>query len=123
MEMKRDLNYYLHLPYRVELYEDQVEGGYTVAIPELPGCLSCGETVDEAMANIQDAKKAWLTVAIEDGCNIPEPARTEDYSGQFKLRLPKSLHKKLAESAKREGISLNQYCVYLLSEQHAAHAV
>ncbi|MCI6085463.1 MAG: type II toxin-antitoxin system HicB family antitoxin [Selenomonas sp.] len=36
--------------------------------------------------------------------------------------MPKSLHKKLAERAKREGISLNQYCVYLLSEHHALHA-
>lgn len=120
--MMKDIEYYLHLPYRVELYEDDVEGGYTIAIPELPGCLSCGETVDEAMENIRDAKKAWLSAALEGGIAIPEPARTEDYSGQFKLRLPKSLHKKLAERAKREGISLNQYCVYLLSEHHALHA-
>lgn len=115
----KDLEYYLHLPYRIELYEDEVEGGYTVAIPELSGCLSCGETVEEAMANIRDAKRAWLEAALEDGIDIPEPARIEQYSGQFKLRLPKSLHKKLAERAKREGISLNQYCVYLLSEQNA----
>ena len=117
--MTKDLTYYLHLPYRVELCEDAVEGGYTVSIPELPGCLSCGETVEEAVANIREAKADWLAAAIEDGCTIPEPTRTEDYSGQFKLRLPKSLHKKLAEHAKREGISLNQYCVYLLSEQNA----
>lgn len=118
----KGLNYYLHLPYRIELYEDDVEGGYTVAIPELPGCLSCGETTEEAIANIQDAKKAWLEAALEDGVDIPEPLSAKDYSGQFKIRMPKSLHKKLAERAKREGISLNQYCVYLLSEQNAVHA-
>ena len=45
----------------------------------------------------------------------------ENYSGQFKLRLPKSLHKQLAEEAKRDGISMNQYCVYLLSQNNALH--
>ena len=46
----------------------------------------------------------------------------ESYSGQFKLRIPKSLHKSLTEHAKREGISMNQYCVYLLSKNDAATA-
>ncbi|MGN0950440.1 MAG: type II toxin-antitoxin system HicB family antitoxin [Mitsuokella sp.] len=118
----KNIDYYLSLPYRTEIYEDPEVGGYTVAIPELPGCLSCGETIDEAMKNIKDAKKAWLEAALEDGYPIPEPTKIESYSGQFKLRLPKSLHKKLAERAKREGISLNQYCVYLLSQNNALHA-
>ena len=66
--MPKSLEDYLRIPYRVELYEDPVEGGYTVAIPELPGCLSCGETVEEAMKNIQEAKREWLIAAIEEGC-------------------------------------------------------
>lgn len=118
----KDLKYYLSLAYRIELYEDKEAGGYTVAVPELPGCLSCGETVEEAMKNIKDAKAAWLEVALANGNIIPEPARAEAYSGQFKLRLPKSLHKKLAEHAKRDGISLNQYCVYLLAEGNSLRA-
>ncbi|WP_443723169.1 toxin-antitoxin system HicB family antitoxin, partial [Ruminococcus callidus] len=40
----------------------------------------------------------------------------DDYSGQFKLRIPKSLHHALATHAKEEGISMNQYCVYLLTK-------
>ncbi len=115
----KKLDYYLSLPYRIELYEDTEAGGYSVTIPELPGCLSCGETAEQALKNINNAKKEWLLAALEDGYPIPEPAKIEDYSGQFKLRLPKSLHKNLAEHAKREGISLNQYCVYLLSENNA----
>ena len=43
----------------------------------------------------------------------------EDYSGQFKLRIPKSLHKSLAEHSKAEGISMNQYCLYLLTKNDA----
>ncbi len=43
----------------------------------------------------------------------------EDYSGQFKLRIPRSLHRSLAEHSQRQGISMNQYCVYLLSRNDA----
>ena len=46
----------------------------------------------------------------------------EDYSGQFKLRIPRSLHRSLAEHSKREGISMNQYCVYLLSRNDAVYS-
>ena len=48
-----------------------------------------------------------------------EPDSLEDYSGQFKLRIPRSLHRLLAEHSQREGISMNQYCVYLLSRNDA----
>lgn len=61
-------------------------------------------------------KKEWLLAAIEDNIEIAEPENAESYSGQFKLRLPKTLHKTLAEDSKREGVSMNQYCVYLLSK-------
>ena len=60
-------------------------------------------------------KKVWLEAALEEGINIHEPDTLENYSGQFKLRLPRSLHRSLAEHSRREGISMNQYCVYLLS--------
>ena len=71
--------------------------------------------------NIQDAKKAWLIAALEDGIAIPEPDELNNYSGQFKLRIPKSLHKQLAEHSKREGISMNQYCLYLLTKNDAQY--
>ena len=71
-------------------------------------------------ANALDAKRAWLEAALEDGVQIAEPLQDDQYSGQFKLRLPKSLHRQLAEGAKREGISMNQYCLYLLSQNSFA---
>lgn len=107
---------YLKLSYRMEIVEDQTEGGYVVSFPDLPGCLTCGETIEEAIANAEDAKRVWLEVAIEDGISINEPNSVSDYSGQFKLRIPKSLHRTLAENSKKEGISMNQYCVYLLAK-------
>lgn len=118
----KTLDEYLSLPYRMELTPDPDEGGYVASFPDLPGCLSVGETIDEAVANAEDAKREWLAAAIEDGYTINEPDSIENYSGQFKLRIPKSLHKSLSDHAKEEGVSMNQYCVYLLSKNDALKA-
>ena len=118
----RTLNEYLKLPYRMEIVEDQEEGGYVVSFPDLPGCITCGETIENAVANAADAKKAWIEAAMEEGLTIHEPDSLDDYSGQFKLRIPKSLHRSLAEHSKREGISMNQYCLYLLSRNDAVYS-
>ena len=112
----KTLDEYLKLPYRMEIVEDSTEGGYVVSFPELPGCITCGNTIDTAFANAEDAKREWLTAALEEGIHINEPDALEKYSGQFKLRIPKSLHRSLTEHARQEGISMNQYCVYLLSK-------
>ena len=69
-----------------------------------------------------DAKKVWLAAALEDGVKIHEPDSLENYSGQFKLRIPKSLHRSLADPSQREGISMNQNCVYLLSKNDAVYS-
>ena len=118
----KTLNEYLKLPYRMELVEDAEEGGFVVSYPDLPGCITCGETVESAVANAQDAKRAWLEAALEEGVEIHEPDSLEVYSGQFKLRIPRSLHRSLAEHSQREGISMNQYCVYLLAKNDAMYS-
>ena len=117
------VNDYFTMSYRMEIVEDKDESGFVVSFPELPGCITCGETVESAVANALDAKKAWLEAAMEDGIEIHEPDSLEDYSGQFKLRIPRSLHRSLAEHSKREGISMNQYCVYLLSRNDAVYPI
>ena len=58
----KTLNEYLAMPYRMEIVEDREEGGFVVSFPELPGCITCGETLETAVANAQDAKKAWLDI-------------------------------------------------------------
>jgi len=113
--MNKDLDYYMNLNYKIEIVEDKHEGGYALSCPELPGCITCAETLEQGIAMLEDAKKSWLTACIEDGLPIPEPSTTNDYSGQFKLRIPKSLHKTLAERSHQEGVSMNQYCLHLLS--------
>ena len=101
--------------------EDKDEGGFVVSYPDLPGCITCGETIETAISNANDAKKAWIEAALESGIELQEPNNLEEYSGQFKLRIPRSLHRSLAEHSKKEGISMNQYCVYLLSRNDALY--
>ena len=117
----KTIDEYMALPYRMELIPDPDEGGYTVSFPDLPGCLTVGETMEDAAKNALEAKREWLIAAMENGIAIPEPDSLEQYSGQFKLRMPKSLHRSLAAKAKDEGISMNQYCLYLLSQNNAMY--
>ena len=115
----------MSLPYRMEIIPDMEEGGFTVCFPDLPGCLTCAETLEDAVSNAKDAKRAWFQAALESGIEIAEPTEAlnlDDYSGQFKLRLPKSLHRTLSVNARKEGVSMNQYCIYLLSRNDASHA-
>lgn len=112
----KKLNEYLELPYKMEIVPDIDEGGFVVSFPELTGCITCADTLEEVLKNAEDAKREWLIAAIESGVDIPVPLVDKDFSGQFKLRIPKSLHRNLSEHAKKEGISMNQYCVYLLSK-------
>ena len=119
--MNKNIDYYLNLPYRMEITPDIDEGGYVVSYPELVGCLSQGETIEEAINNAQEAKKEWLLATLEDGMTIPKPQSSNKYSGTFKLRIPKSLHQSLAKHAKNEGISMNQYILYLLTKNDSEY--
>lgn len=88
-------------------------GGYMVTIPDLPGCIADGETVEEAIAEARDAFEAWTTAEREDAGTLPAP---KTYSGQFVQRIPKTLHMRLARRAESEGVSLNHLAATLLAE-------
>ena len=109
--MEKTLEYYMELDYPVELSKIKSEegGGFFVSVPLLPGCMSDGDTLEEAYSNIVEAKKEWFSSMIERKMEISEPVEKEEYSGKFMVRLQKSLHKTLVQLSKREGVSLNQY--------------
>lgn len=117
--MKKTVKEYMALPYTIEITPD--EGTYFIKVKELDGCMSIGDTRSDALVMIEDAMREWLTVAIEDNLDIPLPEamQVDRYSGKFPLRIPKTLHRKLAENADKDGTSLNQYMVMLLSERNA----
>lgn len=114
----KDLSYYVRLPYAVRIYREPDGSGFTAEIPDLPGCITCADTLDEVWALIDDAKRGWLELALADGDPIPEPAPMleEQPSGKFTVRVPRSLHRKLSEEARREGVSLNQFVTVALAE-------
>ena len=68
----KTLNDYLAMSYRMEVVEDKDEGGFVVSYPDLPGCITCGETVESAVANALDAKRVWMEAAFEEGIKIHE---------------------------------------------------
>ena len=69
----KTIDEYMRLPYRMEIVRDTEDNGYVVQFPELPGCLTCGDTLESALRNAEDYKRAWLSAALEDGNEIPEP--------------------------------------------------
>ena len=91
-------------------------GGFIAEVPDLPGCVADGETMEEAIHEVESAIKSWIKTAKEFGDPIPEPSTALSYSGQWRIRVPKHLHAALALQAKEEGVSLNMLAATLLAE-------
>ena len=110
------LEEYLRLPYTVILRQDE-EGDFIASIKELDGCVADGSSEEEALSALRSMKKLWLEMALKKGAVIPEPDKEDDLpSGKWLQRVPRSLHKKLADLAKNEGVSLNQLVTSFLAE-------
>ncbi|MDR0455933.1 MAG: type II toxin-antitoxin system HicB family antitoxin [Treponema sp.] len=108
---------YLTLPYHIVIQHLNDESGsyYFATVKEFDGCMSHGKNYDEAFRNIQEAMEGWIETKLENGFSVPLPIEDNQYSGKFVLRIPKSLHSRLAIEAEQEGVSLNQYALYRLS--------
>lgn len=119
---RKPLDFYLNLPYPFTIYPAD-EGGYVAEVQELPGCMTQGETIEEVVELIEDARRCWIEATYETGGEIPLPRTMEEYSGRFLVRLPKYLHRRLAQAAVREGVSLNLYVTTLLSSHNLAEEV
>jgi antitoxin HicB len=117
-QQRLSLDEYLAVEYPMSVIAEP-NGGYVAMFPDLPGCFAQADNLTRLMELATDARVAWISGELEDGHDIPPPTYPEEYSGKFNLRVPRFLHRRLAESAEREGVSLNQYVVGLLSEQDA----
>jgi len=97
-------------------------GGFLITFPDLPGCMSDGETEAEAVENGRDAFIAVVSALADMGRDIPAPSFSPDdaaapnASGKFVARVPKSIHAKLTSRAKAEGVSLNTLVLTLIAE-------
>ncbi len=107
--------------YSINLTWSDEDNCYVATVSEFPGLSAFGDTPEEAIEEAKIAVEGFLKVYKEDGCPIPKPETLKPFSGQTRLRLPKSLHASLSQEALKEGVSLNSYVVHLLSERHVSN--
>lgn len=117
--MGKPLEYYLSLKYKIELEYEAVDDTWIAYHPDLGRgtCYAIGDTQEEALKQLNELRPELITLLYESGDAVPEPKTEELPSGQFVLRIPKTLHKKLKDKASQEGISLNQYVAHILSSE------
>jgi antitoxin HicB len=96
----------------VEPLSEADGGGWLASVPALPGCMGDGETPEEALVDAERAISEWLDAAKALGREMPGPSAL----GQWRQRVPRSLHEKLKIVAAREGVSLNSYVANVLAE-------
>ena len=113
----KNVKKYLKLPYNyiIQPITDESGSYFYARVLEFDGCQSTGETFEEAYKNIKEAMKGWIEAKLEGGFEVPLPVGYDNFSGKFIVRIPKSLHYKLTVEAEQEGVSLNQYALYKLS--------
>ena len=116
-DIQAKVEHYLNQPY-TSIIERHEEGGkpyFSIRVVEMEGCMTTGDTIEEAARDFQDAMREWLQLNIRLGRKIPEPLKSRHYSGKAILRMPPALHESLMFKAAQQGVSLNQYLVTSLS--------
>lgn len=108
------IDLHLAMPYTRELIRNE-DGTWFARVVEFTGCMTEASTAEKALANLTEAMAGWIEVHLADGDSIPPPSTTDQYSGKFLMRVPKTLHRELALRAEREGVSLNQFALSALS--------
>ncbi len=107
---KRELSLY---QFTVRPLSKDEGGGFLVEYPDIPGCMSDGETVEEAITNGREALRDCLDVFAESGRKIPKPSVE---AAQWRQRLPRSLYAKLTKQAEKEGVSINSLVTAIIAE-------
>jgi len=94
------------------------DNGFIATIPGIKALSAFGAKREKALSELKIAAEAYFEALGNAGKPSPLPEKVVYYSGQLRLRMPKSLHAALSNGAEDEGISLNTYIVTLLSERH-----
>ena len=115
--MKMEVQDYMNLPYNyvIRRVEDESGSYFHATVIEFNGCQSTGDSLEEAYSGLREAMEGWIETKLANGFSVPQPLIGENFSGKFIVRIPRTLHAKLALEAAREGVSLNQYALYKLS--------
>jgi antitoxin HicB len=88
-------------------------GGYLVEYPDIPGCMSDGETIAEAIVNGREALRDCIDVFRKSDRRLPKPSVE---AAQWRQRLPRTLYSKLTKQAEIEGVSINSLVTAIIAE-------
>lgn len=91
-------------------------GGFLITFPDLPGCMSDGESPDQALKNGRDAFDAWISTCIAEDRAIPAPGSHRNESVRFVQRLPRYMHSSLVTAAEAQGVSVNALVMTFVAE-------
>jgi len=119
---KREVGYYKRLKYRIETFFGDEDQCWFARLPDLWDTMADGKSPEEAIRKVLKLKDQVIDIVHKTGRQIPEPRQEIEYSGRFLLRVPKSLHQKLAQEAEREGTSINRLVIQVLSEEMTRRA-
>lgn len=109
--------------YPAEVFWSDEDEGYVAIAPDLPGSSAWGSTEAEALTELRQAIGAWIGAAQAAGNVVPAPSKPktpDQFSGNYALRMPRDLHAELSRAADAQGVSMNQYLVYLLTKRNTA---
>ncbi|MFN0100720.1 MAG: type II toxin-antitoxin system HicB family antitoxin [Bryobacteraceae bacterium] len=106
----RNLNRY---QFTVRSMSKEEGSGYLVEYPDIPGCMSDGETIEEAITNGREALRDCMEVFRESGRRIPKPSVV---AAQWRQRLPRTLYSKLTKQAENQGVSVNSLVMPIIAE-------
>lgn len=104
--------------YTIDLARED-DGTYVAEVVELSGCLAAGGDPNDAVAMLRDSFELWIEDTGKSGRVIPLPARSGP-NGRLLLRLPKSLHARVAQAASRDGVSVNAFVTAAVAERIGA---
>ena len=102
--------------YSMQLFWSEEDGEYVALVPEFPHLSALAKTPQKAAREAVVVTEVVLEVMEEQGHTPPEPQVLSSYSGEIRVRMPRSLHQKLAGRARMEDVSLNTLMVSLLAE-------
>ncbi len=117
--MKKDLEYYLNLPWSYRIEWNDIDNCFLGSIEELEENMTCGETPEEALTNLKDALKSYILTSFKTGLEIPEPVKLINYKGTITYRTTPEKHYKIAKKASSRGKSINKYIDEILEKDIA----
>ena len=120
---KKNLNYYLNLPYTFIIEWSDVDKCFLGSILELEQNMTCGQSHEEVFSNLRKALGSYVKTSLDNNMEIPEPLKVGDFKGSITYRTSKERHYKLAKQAKLHGKSINAFIDEAIGEKllDAAH--